>query len=132
MSVYYNESSIHFCHRGVLHGSSDSSAFFWQKRAWTRYLTPRSVSYPHEFDYVYPEDSLTADQQYIIALDYDLKMRSEAQKMHSGAADCLNEEEYLKLKGIVERNREIWLRKAAEHGSKEAQYYLGVLLYSDS
>lgn len=52
--------------------------------------------------------------------------------MHSGAADCLNEEEYLKLKGIVERNREIWLRKAAEHGSKEAQYYLGVLLYSDS
>ncbi len=92
----------------------------------------RSVSYPHEFDYVYPEDSLTADQQYIIALDYDLKMRSEAQKMHSGAADCLNEEEYLKLKGIVERNREIWLRKAAEHGSKEAQYYLGVLLYSDS
>lgn len=132
LSVYYNVSSIHFRYRGVLHGSSDSSAYFWQKRAWTRYLTPRSVSYPHEFDYVYPEDSLTADQQYIIALDYDLKMRSEAQKMHSGAADCLNEEEYLKLKGIVERNREIWLRKAAEHGSKEAQYYLGVLLYSDS
>lgn len=132
MSVYYNESSIHFCHRGVLHGSSDSSAFFWQKRAWTRYLTPRSVSYPHEFEYVYPEDSLTADQEYIIALDYDLKIRSEVQKMHSEAADRLNEEEFLKLKGIVERNRESWLRKAAEHGSKEAQYDLGILLYSVS
>ena len=132
MSVYYNESSIHFCHRGVLHGSSDSSAFFWQKRAWTRYLTPRNVSYPHEFDYVYPEDSLTADQQYVIALDYGLKIRSEAQKMHSKAADRLNEEEFLKLKGMAERNRESWLRKAAEHGSKEAQYYLGILLYSVS
>ena len=129
MSVYYNESSIHFCHRGVLHGSSDSSAFFWQKRAWTRYLTPRNVSYPPEFNRIYEEDSLTADQQYIIALDYDLKIRSEAQKMHSEAADRLNEEEFLKLKGIVERNRESWLRKAAEHGSKEAQYYLGILLY---
>ena len=72
LSVYYNVSSIHFRYRGVLHGSSDSSAYFWQKRAWTRYLTPRSVSYPHEFDYVYPEDSLTADQQYIIALDLSL------------------------------------------------------------
>ena len=132
MSVYYNESSIHFCHRGVLHGSSDSSAFFWQKRAWIRYLTPRNVSYPHEFDYIYPEDSLTADQQYIIALDYDLKIRSEAQKMHSKAAERLNEEEFLKLKGMAERNRESWLRKAAEHGSKEAQYYLGSLLYSVS
>ncbi|SCG89910.1 bacterial surface protein 26-residue repeat [uncultured Clostridium sp.] len=129
MSVYYNESSIHFCHRGVLHGSSDSSAFFWQKRAWTRYLTPRNVSYPPEFNRIYEEDSLTADQQYIIALDYDLKIRSEAQKMHSEAADRLNEEEFLKLKGIVERNRESWLRKAAEHGSKEAQYDLGILLY---
>ena len=115
----------------MLHGSSDSSAFFWQKRAWTRYLNPRSVSYPHEFYYTYPEDSLTADQQYILALDYDLKLRSEAQKMHFKAADRLNEEEFLKLKGIVEENRETWLRKAAEGGSREAQYYLGVLLYSD-
>ena len=107
-------------------------AFFWQKRAWTRYLTPRNVSYPHEFDYVYPEDSLTADQEYIIALDYDLKIRSEAQKMHSKTAERLNEEEFLKLKGMAERKRESWLRKAAEHGSKEAQYYLGILLYSVS
>ena len=127
LSVYYNASR----YWGVLHGSSDSSAFFWQKRAWTRYLNPRSVSYPHEFYYTYPEDSLTADQQYILALDYDLKLRSEAQKMHSKAADRLNEEEFLKLKGIVEENRETWLRKAAEGGSREAQYYLGVLLYSD-
>lgn len=132
MSVYYNESSIHFCHRGVLHGSSDSSAFFWQKRAWTRYLTPRNVSYPPEFNRIYEEDSLTADQQYIIALDYDLKIRSEAQKMHSKTAERLNEEEFLKLKGMAERNRESWLRKAAEHGSKEAQYDLGILLYSIS
>lgn len=132
MSVYYNESSIHFCHRGVLHGSSDSSAFFWQKRAWTRYLTPRNVSYPPEFNRIYEEDSLTADQQYIIVLDYDLKIRSEAQKMRSKAADRLNEEEFLKLKGMAERNRESWLRKAAEHGSKEAQYDLGILLYSVS
>ncbi|MDY2898655.1 MAG: hypothetical protein SOT54_11290, partial [Candidatus Limivivens sp.] len=78
------------------------------------------------------EDSLTADQEYIIALDYDLKIRSEAQKMHSKAAERLNEEEFLKLKGMAERNRESWLRKAAEHGSKEAQYYLGILLYSVS
>ena len=132
MSVYYNERSIHFCHRGVLHGSSDSSAFFWQKRAWTRYLTPRSVSYPPEFNHTFEEDSLTVDQQYIIALDYDLKIRSEAQKMHSKTAERLNEEEFLKLKGMAERNRESWLRKAAEHGSKEAQYYLGILLYSIS
>ncbi|MFQ9151317.1 MAG: hypothetical protein ACLR6B_07005 [Blautia sp.] len=52
--------------------------------------------------------------------------------MHSKAADRLNEEEFLKLKGMAERNRESWLRKAAEHGSKEAQYYLGILLYSVS
>ena len=132
LSVYYNASSIRFRYRGVLHGSSDSSVFFWQKRAWTRYLTPRSVSYPHEFYYSYPEDSLTADQEYIIAVDYDLRIRSEAQKMHSKAADCLNEEEFIKLKGMAERSRETWLRKAAEHGSKEAQYYLGILLYSVS
>lgn len=52
--------------------------------------------------------------------------------MHSKAADCLNEEEFIKLKGMAERSRETWLRKAAEHGSKEAQYYLGILLYSVS
>ena len=101
LSVYYNASR----YWGVLHRSSDSSAFFWQKRAWTRYLNPRSVSYPHEFYYTYPEDSLTADQQYILALDYDLKLRSEAQKMHFKAADRLNEEEFLKLKGMVEESR---------------------------
>ena len=132
LSVYYNNRSIHVRCGEVHYETLDGLAFFWQKRAWTRYLTPRNVSYPHEFDYVYPEDSLTADQEYIIALDYDLKIRSEAQKMHSKAADRLNEEEFLKLKGIVERNRESWLRKAAEHGSKEAQYYLGILLYSVS
>ena len=52
--------------------------------------------------------------------------------MHSKAADRLNEEEFIKLKGMAERSRETWLRKAAEHGSKEAQYYLGILLYSVS
>ena len=52
--------------------------------------------------------------------------------MHSKTADRLNEEEFLKLKGMAERKRESWLRKAAEHGSKEAQYYLGILLYSVS
>ena len=52
--------------------------------------------------------------------------------MHSKAADCLNEEEFLKLKGMAERNRESWLRKAAEHGSKAAQYYFGILLYAVS
>lgn len=132
LSVYYNNRSIHVRCGEVHYGTLDGLAFFWQKRAWTRYLTPRNVSYPHEFDYVYPEDSLTADQQYIIALDYGLKIRSEAQKMHSKAADRLNEEEFLKLKGMAERNRESWLRKAAEHGSKEAQYYLGILFYSVS
>ena len=129
LSVYYNNRSIHVRCGEVHYGTLDGLAFFWQKRAWTRYLTPRSVSYPQEFNYFYPENSLTADQEYIIALDYDLKIRSEAQKMHSEAADRLNEDEFLKLKGIVERNRESWLRKAAEHGSKEAQYYLGILLY---
>lgn len=46
--------------------------------------------------------------------------------------DCLNEEEFLKLKEMAESKRGLWLRKAAEHGSREAQYYLGILLYSDS
>ncbi len=132
LSVYYNNISVHFRYGEVRHGTLDGSALFWKERAWTRYLTPRNVSYPQEFNYFYPEDSLTADQEYIIAVDYDLRIRSEAQKMHSKAADCLNEEEFIKLKGMAERSRETWLRKAAEHGSKEAQYYLGILLYSVS
>lgn len=132
LSVYYNNISVHFRYGEVRHGTLDGSALFWKERAWTRYLTPRNVSYPQEFNYFYPEDSLTADQEYIIAVDYDLKIRSEAQKMHSKAADRLNEEEFIKLKGMAERSRETWLRKAAEHGSKEAQYYLGILLYSVS
>ena len=132
LSVYYNNISAHFRYGEVRHGTLDGSALFWKERAWTRYLTPRNVSYPQEFNYFYPEDSLTADQEYIIAVDYDLKIRSEAQKMHSKAADRLNEEEFIKLKGMAERSRETWLRKAAEHGSKEAQYYLGILLYSVS
>ena len=132
LSVYYNNISAHFRYGEVRHGTLDGSALFWKERAWTRYLTPRNVSYPQEFNYFYPEDSLTADQEYIIAVDYDLRIRSEAQKMHSKVADCLNEEEFIKLKGMAERSRETWLRKAAEHGSKEAQYYLGILLYSVS
>ena len=132
LSVYYNNISVHFRYGEVRHGTLDGSALFWKERAWTRYLTPRNVSYPQEFNYFYPEDSLTADQEYIIAVDYDLRIRSEAQKMHSKAADCLNEEEFIKLKGMAERSRETWLRKAAEHGSKEAQYYIGILLYSVS
>ena len=86
LSVYYNNISVHFRYVEVRHGTLDGSALFWKERAWTRYLTPRNVSYPQEFNYFYPEDSLTADQEYIIAVDYDLKIRSEAQKMHSKAA----------------------------------------------
>ena len=63
-------------------------------------------------------------------MDYDLKIRRAVSKLNPLLKDGLTPKEFCYQKKTAEERRNEWIRKAAEHGSMEAQYYL-VLLYPD-
>ena len=112
--------------------SSPEEAYYWKKRAETRFLTP--------LDDGTSSVKLRSDQEYRIALDYDLKTRRDFLDFTEKSFSCVNsvmpggmsKEEFLSQREIAEKNKRIWLRKAAEDGNAEAQYYLGILLYPNS
>lgn len=112
--------------------SAKNEACFWLERAKTRFFVPEgAASHRKELDTIYPDARLTADQEYQIALDYDLKIRRAVSKLNPLLKDGLTREEFRYQKKTAEEKRNEWIRKAAEHGSMEAQYYLAVLLYPD-